>query len=117
MGLAERLNEGSAVFGVVGLGYVGLPLAVEMAKSDNRVIGFEVSPEKVAEVNAGRSYIPDIPSDELAPLAEAGLLHATIDFSRVTECDAVVICVPTPLNKAKEPDVSFMVAATEARPS
>jgi len=114
MGLAERLEDGSAVFGVVGLGYVGLPLAVEMAKSHNRVIGFEISAEKAAEINGGRSHIPDIPSDQLAPLVEAGLLEATVDFSRVAECDAVVICVPTPLNKAKEPDVSFMVSATEA---
>lgn len=114
MGLKERLADGSAVFGVVGLGYVGLPLAVEMGKADNRVVGFEVSAEKTAEVNAGRSYIPDVPGEEVADLALRGLLEATTDFSRVAECDAVVICVPTPLNKMKEPDVSFMVAATEA---
>jgi UDP-N-acetyl-D-glucosamine dehydrogenase len=114
MGLAERLDEGTAVFGVVGLGYVGLPLAVEMAKADRHVIGFEVSAEKVDEVNAGRSYIPDIPTEMLEPVVSAGLLQATADFSRIAECDAVVICVPTPLDKSKEPDVSFMVAATEA---
>ena len=114
MGLQERLRDGSAVFGVVGLGYVGLPLAVEMGKAGNRVIGFEVSAAKSGQVNAGNSYIPDVPSEELAALVDDGLLEATTDFSRVSECDAVAICVPTPLNKMKEPDVSYMVAATEA---
>ncbi len=114
MGLMERLAEGNAVFGVVGLGYVGLPLAVEMAQAGHRVVGFEVSADKTVEVNAGRSYIPDIPSDQLAPLAAKGLIDATTDFSRVSECDAIAICVPTPLDKSKEPDVSFIVAATEA---
>jgi UDP-N-acetyl-D-glucosamine dehydrogenase len=98
----------------VGLGYVGLPLATEMASAGNRVIGFEVSAEKVAEVNAGRSYIPDVDGDELARLVEEGLVSATADFSRVGECDCIAICVPTPLNEMKEPDVSFMVSATEA---
>jgi UDP-N-acetyl-D-glucosamine dehydrogenase len=114
VGLAERLNDGTAVFGVVGMGYVGLPLIVEMAAAGNRVIGFEISAEKADEVNAGRSYIPDVPSDGLAPLVEAGLVEATTDFSRASECDAIAICVPTPLDKMKEPNVSFMVAATES---
>jgi len=114
MGLLERLRNGDAVFGVIGLGYVGLPLAVEMARGGNRVVGFEVSAEKAAEVNAGRSYIPDVPTEELAEFVSAGLIEATTDFGRVSECDAVAICVPTPLNKAKEPDVSYMVAATES---
>ena len=114
MGLKERLHDGTAVFGVVGLGYVGLPLAVEMGKADNRVIGFEVSSDKVAAVNAGSSYIPDVPAEEVAELVASGRLEATTDFSRVAECDAVAICVPTPLDKMKEPDVSYMVAATES---
>ncbi len=112
--LEEKLRDGSAVFGVVGLGYVGLPLAVEMAKAGNTVIGFEVSEERASEVNAGRSYIPDVPSSELAPLTEAGLVTATTDFSRASQCDCIAICVPTPLNRMKEPDISFMVRATEA---
>ena len=111
MGLKERIESGEAVFGVVGLGYVGLPLVVEMAKSGHRVIGFEVSDGKVTEVNAGRSYIPDVPSDELAELVSAGLIQATTDFSRVGEVDAVAICVPTPLNEMKEPDTSYMESA------
>lgn len=114
MGLEQRLRDGSAVFGVVGLGYVGLPLAVEMAKAGNKVVGFEVSAEKVALVNAGNSYIPDVPADELSALVSAGLIEATTDFSRASEVDAVAICVPTPLNPMKEPDVTFMVAATES---
>jgi len=114
MDLIERFHNREAVFGVVGLGYVGLPLAVEMARGCSRVIGFEVSPEKAAEVNAGRSYIPDVPSDVLAQLVEQGRIEATTDFSRVAECDAIAICVPTPLDKSKEPDVSYMVSASES---
>ena len=114
MSLQQKLRDGSAVFGVVGLGYVGLPLAVEMAKEGNRVIGLEVSAEKTDLVNSGESYIPDVPTGELAALVRDGLIEATTEFSRVAECDAVAICVPTPLNKMKEPDVSYMVLATEA---
>jgi UDP-N-acetyl-D-glucosamine dehydrogenase len=114
MSLIDRIEDGSAVLGVVGLGYVGLPLAVEMAKAGHRVIGFEVSAEKTAEVNAGRSYIPDVPTEELAALVEAGLLEATTEFARVAETDAVAICVPTPLNEMKEPDTSYMESAARA---
>jgi len=111
MGIEQRLQDGSAVFGVVGLGYVGLPLAVEMAKAGHRVVGLEVSEDKTTEVNAGRSYIPDVPTDELAELVAAGLISATTDFSRAGECDAIAICVPTPLDEMKEPDTSFMESA------
>lgn len=114
MGLEERLQDGTAVFAVVGLGYVGLPLATEMARAGNRVIGLDVKKDVVDTINSGRSSIADVPSEKLAPLVSDGLLEATTDFSRVSECDAVAICVPTPLDKAKEPDVSFIVAATEA---
>ena len=114
MPLIDRIEDGSAVLGVVGLGYVGLPLAVEMAKAGHHVVGFEVSAEKTAEVNAGRSYIPDVPTEELAALVAAGLLEATMDFSRVAETDAVAICVPTPLNEMKEPDTSYMESAARA---
>ncbi len=114
MGLSERLRDGSAVLGVVGLGYVGLPLAVEMAKAGHRVIGFDVATGKVEAVNAGTSYIPDVPTDELAPLVERGLISATTDFSRIREVEAVAICVPTPLDEMKEPDTSYMERAAEA---
>jgi UDP-N-acetyl-D-glucosamine dehydrogenase len=111
MSLAQRLRDGNAVFGVVGLGYVGLPLAVEMGKAGHRVLGLEVSQGKTDEVNAGRSYIPDVPSAEVEELVGKGLLEATTDFSRAAECDAIAICVPTPLDEMKEPDTSFMKAA------
>ncbi len=114
MGLRERLEDGSAVLGVVGLGYVGLPLAVEMGKSGHRVVGFDIDPDRCSSVRAGSSHIPDVPSEDVAALTVAGLLDATPDFSRVSECDALAICVPTPLDHMKEPDTSFMEAATTA---
>jgi UDP-N-acetyl-D-glucosamine dehydrogenase len=112
--LEDRFADGSAVLGVVGLGYVGLPLAVEMAKAGHRVIGLDVSGEKVALVNEGTSYIPDVPIEELAALVAQGLISASTDFSRVCECDGVAICVPTPLDAMKEPDTSFMEDAARA---
>ncbi len=111
MALEQRLADGSAVLGVVGLGYVGLPLAVEMAKAGYRVIGLDVSADKVGRLNEGESYIPDVPGEVLSGLVERGLIHATTDFSEVARLDAVVICVPTPLNEMKEPDTSYMEAA------
>ncbi len=114
MGLLERLEDGSAVLGVVGLGYVGLPLAVEMASAGHTVIGFDVSAEKAGAVNAGASYIPDVPTERLAPLVEAGLIAATTDFSQASRCDAIAICVPTPLDEMKEPDTSYMEAAARS---
>jgi UDP-N-acetyl-D-glucosamine dehydrogenase len=112
--LEDRFADGSAVLGVVGLGYVGLPLAVEMAKAGHRVIGLDLSGEKVALVNEGTSYIPDVPIEELAALVAKGLISASTDFSRVCECDGVAICVPTPLDAMKEPDTSFMEDAARS---
>lgn len=114
MSLEERLASGEAVLGVVGLGYVGLPLAVEMAKAGHRVVGFDVSADKVARVNRGESYIPDVPTADLAALVESGLIVATTDFSQAGGTDAVVICVPTPLNDMKEPDTSYMESAARS---
>jgi len=114
MGVEQRIKDGSAVLGVVGLGYVGLPLVVEMATKGYRVVGFDVAEGKVASVNEGSSYIPDVPSDRLAPLVSAGLIEATTDFSRAAECDAISICVPTPLDERKAPDTSYMEAAASA---
>jgi UDP-N-acetyl-D-glucosamine dehydrogenase len=111
MMIGQRISDGSAVLGVVGLGYVGLPLVIEMAKVGHRVVGIDVSEEKVALVNEGTSYIPDVPTEELAALVADKLISGTTDFSRVSECDAVVICVPTPLNEMKEPDTSYMESA------
>jgi UDP-N-acetyl-D-glucosamine dehydrogenase len=111
--LKKRIEGREARAGVVGLGYVGLPLAVELAKSGFSVVGIDLDARKVAAVQAGRSYIADVPSDEMEALVRAGRLTATTDFSVVRELDAVSICVPTPLRKTKDPDMSFIVSATE----
>jgi UDP-N-acetyl-D-glucosamine dehydrogenase len=98
---------------VIGLGYVGLPLATEFAGRGLNVTGFEVDEKKVAEIKAGRSYVGDVGSESIKQSVDAGRLRATTDFSQLKECDAIIICVPTPLRKTKEPDVSFILAAAE----
>jgi UDP-N-acetyl-D-glucosamine dehydrogenase len=112
--LLDRIRTRRAVVGVVGLGYVGLPLAVEFARAGFHVIGIDLDQRKVEAVNTGRSYIPDVPADEMAALVRDGRLRATTDFSAVAELDTVNICVPTPLRKTKDPDMSFIVSAVEA---
>jgi UDP-N-acetyl-D-glucosamine dehydrogenase len=111
--LAEKIRSKRAHVGVVGLGYVGLPLAVEYAEAGFRVTGIDLSESKVARVNAGDSYVGDIPSSALKPLVEKGLLSATTDFAAIRDFDTVDICVPTPLNKTKDPDMSYIVAACQ----
>jgi len=112
--LSQTIRSGDAVCGVVGLGYVGLPLAVEMGKAGLRVLGFEKSKQVVDRVNAGESHIGDVSAADVAALRATGLLEATLDMSRLAECDVISICVPTPLGKTKDPDMSFVVAATDA---
>ncbi|MCL2324874.1 MAG: NAD(P)-binding domain-containing protein, partial [Actinomycetia bacterium] len=112
--LEQKLKDGTAIYGVVGLGYVGLPLASTMAQAGHTVIGFDVAQERVAQAAAGQSYIADVDSELFAEQVASGLIQATTDFSRACECDAIAICVPTPLDKMRDPDVSYMVAATEA---
>jgi UDP-N-acetyl-D-glucosamine dehydrogenase len=112
--LSERIARRDVVCGVIGLGYVGLPLAVEMGKAGLRVIGFEKSETVAARVNAGESHIQDVSPRSVAELRRRGLLEVTLDMSRLAECDAISICVPTPLGKTKDPDMSFVVAATAA---
>jgi UDP-N-acetyl-D-glucosamine dehydrogenase len=112
--LMRQAEERTAVFGVMGLGYVGLPLAVELATAGYRVMGFDVKASVVDAINAGRSHILDVPSERLAPLVAAGRVAATTDLSRLAEVDAVSICVPTPLSKTKDPDVSYVVAAAQS---
>jgi len=112
--LIDKAADRSAVFGVIGLGYVGLPLVVELARAGYRVIGFDVKSEVVKRVNAGVSHIGDVPSKDLAALVKDGLVSATTDMTRLAEVDAISICVPTPLSKTKDPDVSFVIAAAEA---
>ena len=111
--LAEKIRSRRARVGVVGLGYVGLPLAVEFAHAGFSVTGIDVSERKVQRINAGDSYVGDVPSATLAPLVEAGALSATSDFAALAGLDTVNICVPTPLRKTKDPDMSFIVAACE----
>ncbi len=99
---------------MVGLGYVGLPLAVEAASKGIRVLGFDVKPRVVETVNDGRTHIQDLTDEDVTRVRDAGLLEATTDMARLAECSAISICVPTPLSKTRDPDVSYILAATEA---
>ncbi len=112
--LLDKIRSRSARVGVVGLGYVGLPLAVEFAKAGFHVTGIDVSSRKVDQINTGVSYVQDIPSPEVRRLVDKGLLHATTEFSAVAELDTINIAVPTPLRKTKDPDMSFVVSAAQA---
>jgi UDP-N-acetyl-D-glucosamine dehydrogenase len=111
--LIDSINSRRARVGVIGLGYVGLPLLVELARQGFDGTGFEVDERKAAEINAGRSYIGDVQSSAVGELTGAGRLRATTDFQHLKDCDAIIICVPTPLRKTKEPDVSYILAAAE----
>src|SRR5262252_2559559 len=101
--LLDRIRSRSAHVGVIGLGYVGLPLAVEFARAGFTVTGFDVDAGKIGQINAGRSYIPDVAEADLADQVRAGHLEATTDMARLVEMDAIDICVPTPLRKTKDP--------------
>ncbi len=109
--LSRRIAERSARVGIIGQGYVGLPLAVEFARVGFSVTGFDTSIDRVSMLNAGRSHTPDVPDDALRARIEAGCYQATTDLTGLGECDAVIICVPTPLRKSKDPDISFVAAA------
>ena len=112
--IIQKLDNKEARLGVLGLGYVGLPLAVFFAKAGFKVTGFDLNEDKVAAVNAGDSYIIDVASDELAEVVRSGLLTATADFSQLAAMDGVNICVPTPLGKTRDPDISFIQAAVKS---
>jgi UDP-N-acetyl-D-glucosamine dehydrogenase len=107
------IKDKRAHVGVIGLGYVGLPLATEFASRGFRATGFEVDATKVAKINSGESYIGDVKGQSIKENVKAGRLSATTDFSELKNCDAIIICVPTPLRKTKEPDVSYILAAAE----
>ena len=112
--LRSKIDRGEARVGVVGLGYVGLPLAVEFARAGFRVLGFDVSPRVVDGVNAGESHVRDVSDEVVSALVGEGLLEASGEMARLGECDAISICVPTPLSKTKDPDVSYVVSAAES---
>jgi UDP-N-acetyl-D-glucosamine dehydrogenase len=111
--LREKIAAREATCAVVGLGYVGLPLAVELAEAGFRVLGFDVSEEKVAAIEAAESYIQDVPTERMAPLVHSGKLSAFTDFAHLAEADSINIAVPTPLGKTRDPDISYIVSATE----
>ncbi len=112
--LLKKIEDRKIVVGVVGLGYVGLPLAVEKAKAGFKTIGFDVQPQKVEMVNAGHNYIGDVVDSDLDELVQRGMLSATTDFSFVKDVDFIAICVPTPLDEHQQPDISYVKSSAEA---
>ena len=112
--LKEKIANKTARYGVMGLGYVGLPLGVEFAKNGFHVTGFEVDASKVEALAKGVSYIEDVPTEEVKELVDKGLFDATTDFDMLAEMDIISICVPTPLGKTRDPDMRFVQTATEA---
>jgi UDP-N-acetyl-D-glucosamine dehydrogenase len=111
--ITKLITDKKARVGVIGLGYVGLPLVVEYAACGFEGIGFEVDETKANKINSGDSYIGDVPSSRVQELVSQKKLSATVNFDRLADCDAIIICVPTPLRKTKEPDVSYILAAAE----
>lgn len=114
MNQATRMSSRDAIFGVVGLGYVGLPLAAQAAARGIRVVGFDVNPAVAESVNAGRSHISDLSDSEVSEARGRGTLEATGDMSRLADCDAIAICVPTPLSRTRDPDIRHILAASRA---
>lgn len=111
--LIKKLKSKEAVIGIVGLGYVGLPLMLRYSAIGYKVTGFDIDESKIAKLNAGQTYIEHISAAKIAEAREAGF-EATSDFKRISECDAIILCVPTPLNKYREPDMSFVISTTDA---
>ncbi|HEX8161979.1 MAG TPA: nucleotide sugar dehydrogenase [Pyrinomonadaceae bacterium] len=111
--LKQLITDRRARVGVIGLGYVGLPLAAEFARGGFSATGFEVDARKADAINRGESYIADVSSSQVRELVEAKRLRATTDFGALKDCDCIIICVPTPLRKTKEPDISYILAASE----
>ncbi len=112
--LKQKLLNKTAVLGVIGLGYVGLPLAVEKAKAGYRTLGFDIQSSKVEMVNSGHNYIGDVVNEDLEAIVSSGLLTATTDFAEVVKADCVCICVPTPLDSHQEPDISYVKSSAES---
>lgn len=112
--LLQRIKDRKARVGIVGLGYVGLPLAVAFAEAGFETIGVDVDEEKVASLNRGESYVEDVPGEAVAALVDRGTFCATTDYASLKDVDAISICVPTPLRKSKDPDISYIVDATDS---
>ena len=112
--LLEKISDKTATIGIIGMGYVGLPLMLRFAEAGYKVLGLDVDQNKIQKLLAGQSYIKHIPSLAIASAVEAGLFDGTTDFSRAGEADALIICVPTPLNKYREPDLSFVLNSTNS---
>jgi len=113
MKLEDKIRKKSATIGIAGLGFVGIPLAVAFSEAGFKVLGFDVEKEKVDLINKGQSYISDVSSERLSTAVAAKLLKATTRRSRIAEVDAICICVPTPLTKSKEPDLSYVISESE----
>ena len=111
--IKQKISDKTARIGVIGLGYVGLPLIVEFGLKDFPTIGFEVDQKKVDELNKGNSHIVDVPGENVQKVLEAKKFEATTDFSKLKDCDVIIICVPTPLRKTKDPDMSYILASGE----
>ncbi len=112
--LIDKIDSGKAVIGIVGLGYVGLPLMLRYVDEGYSVLGIDIDPEKVDMLNDGLSYIEHISSKDISQAIEKNLFEATTDFSKAGGADALILCVPTPLNKYREPDLSFVIETTDA---
>jgi UDP-N-acetyl-D-glucosamine dehydrogenase len=112
--IVHRFHAHQAAIGILGLGYVGLPLACTIARKGFSVLGFDIDLAKVDQINAGVSYIGHISSDEIAEMRKAGRFAATSDYARLKEVDAIILCVPTPLTRHREPDLTYVVQTTEA---
>ncbi len=111
--LERKLTDRTARTGIIGLGYVGLPLAVELARAGFTTVGVDLDTRKVSAINRGESYIPDVPTSDIAEFTRAGRLSATTDAAVIATLDTINICVPTPLRKTKDPDLSYVVSAVE----
>ncbi|MBY0319790.1 MAG: nucleotide sugar dehydrogenase, partial [Reyranella sp.] len=112
--IVSRFRAHRATIGIMGLGYVGLPLACTIARKGFSVLGFDIDDSKVDQINAGTSYIGHISSDEIGEMRKTGRFAATCDFSRLGEVDAIILCVPTPLTRHREPDLTYVTQTTES---
>src|SRR5437016_4951829 len=112
--LFGKIEGRTANVAIIGLGYVGLPLAVEFAHAGFNITGIDLDEQKISAIGKGRSYIKDVKDGAISSAVEAGRLRATTDFTALSEADSISICVPTPLRKTKDPDISYIVAATES---